>query len=411
MTTQAAHLPPLVASDPPPKPAGPAASTRSRAMLLLPVLVGVAMVGGAVSWSVTHGKEATDDAQVEGHVANVSPRIAGLVQRVLVKDNQAVHEGDVLVELDDRDTLAKLAAAKADLAAALASQHSAETELTLTQKSAESNVVVARGGLEQAASIGDTTREAIAQARADLDAAQSRAELARLELDRASKLLADHVVPQADYDARKATFDQADAAVRQARSRLASAQAATGSSAGTIESARGHWLSAQLGPEQVEAARAQLELAHAHADQARAALAQAELNESYTRVTAGTSGVVARRSVELGQTVSPDRPLMAIVPLDDTWIVANFKEDQLADMKVGQPAKVSIDTYSGRHLRGTVESLSAGTGSRFSLLPADNASGNFTKVVQRVPVLVRLDGDQDVVLRPGMSASVTVLTK
>src|ERR1700677_580171 len=120
MTTQAAHLPPLVASDPPPKPAGVAASSRSRAKLLLPLLVGVALAGGALSWSVTHGKETTDDAQVEGHVANVSPRIAGLVQRVLVKDNQAVHEGDVLVELDDRDTLAKLAAAKADLAAALA---------------------------------------------------------------------------------------------------------------------------------------------------------------------------------------------------------------------------------------------------------------------------------------------------
>jgi membrane fusion protein (multidrug efflux system) len=371
----------------------------------------VAVAGGAVGWTLTHGKETTDDAQVEGHVANVSPRIAGLVQRVLVKDNQKVHEGDVLVELDDRDCVAKLAAARADLAAALATQHAAETELTLARKSAESNVVVARGGLVQAASLGDTTREAIDQARADLDAAQSRAELARVELARSSSLLADHVVPRADYDTRQATFDEAQAAVRQARSRLASAQAATGNSAGTLESARGRWLSAQLGPDQVEAAGAQVELARARVDQAQAALAQADLNESYTHVTAATSGVVARRSVELGQTVSPDRPLMAIVPLDDTWIVANFKEDQLADMKIGQTATVSIDTYSGRRLRGTVESFAAGTGSRFSLLPADNASGNFTKVVQRVPVLVRLDGDQGAVLRPGMSASVTVLTK
>jgi membrane fusion protein (multidrug efflux system) len=159
---------------------------------------------------------------------------------------------------------------------------------------------------------------------------------------------------------------------------------------------------------QVRSARAQVELAVARLGQSDAAVEQAELNLSYTRVRAEVSGAVARRTVEPGQVVSPDRPLMAIVALDDTWVVANFKEDQLRDMRAGQKADIEVDTFGGRRFTGHVESFAPGTGSRFSLLPPDNASGNFTKVVQRVPVLVRLDGAPGVVLRPGMSASVTV---
>jgi membrane fusion protein (multidrug efflux system) len=388
-----------------------ATAKRSRAKILLPVLTTLAIAAGGVSYSLTHGKETTDDAQVEGHVGNVSARVAGQVKRVLVKDNQHVNAGDVLVELDDRDYAAKLSSAKADLAAAIASLRAAETQLVLTQKTADSSLVVAKGGLSQAAALDGTTRASIDQARADIAVAESRRELAQLELDRAAKLVASGAVSQADYDTRKATLDQAEASLRQARSRLVSAQANIGNSSGAIESARGHLLSAQLGPDQVEAAKAQVALAQARVDQAKAALDQAELNVSYTQVRAEAAGMVARRSVEIGQTVSPDRPLMAIVPLDDTWIVANFKEDQLAEMKIGQSVKVSIDSYSGRTLHGHVDSLAAGTGSRFALLPADNASGNFTKVVQRVPVLVRLDDAQDVELRPGMSAYVTVFTK
>jgi membrane fusion protein (multidrug efflux system) len=398
--------------EPPPlaKPIA-AAPKRSRAKILLPILAAAALTAGGVSWALTHGKETTDDAQVEGHVANVSPRIAGQVKRVLVKDNQEVRAGDVLVELDDRDYATRSAAAKADLAAAVATLHSAETQLTVAQKSASSNLVVARGGVSQAAALEGTTRAAIDQARADIVVAESRRALTRLELDRSAMLLKQGAAPRAELDNRQAAFDQAEAALQQAQSRLVSAQANIRNSAGSIESARGRLLSAQLGPDQVEAAKAQVELARARVDQAQAAFEQAELNLSYTKLKAETSGLVARRSVELGQSVSPDRPLMAIVPLDDTWIVANFKEDQLAGMRAGQSVTVSIDSYAGKRFHGKVDSLAAGTGSRFSLLPADNASGNFTKVVQRVPVLVRLDDAREVALRPGMSATVTVLTK
>ena len=167
-------------------------------------------------------------------------------------------------------------------------------------------------------------------------------------------------------------------------------------------------LAAQSGPAQIAAARAQVELSAARLAQTDAAVEQAELNLSYASVRAEVSGVVSRRTVEPGQSVSPERPLMAIVALDDTWLVANFKEDQLRDMRPGQKAAIRVDTFGRRAFAGHVESFAAGTGSRFSLLPPDNASGNFTKVVQRVPVLVRLDGQPDVLLRPDMSANVTI---
>jgi membrane fusion protein (multidrug efflux system) len=383
----------------------------SRAKILLPVLVALAVIGGGTTYALSAGTETTDDAQVEGHVANVSPRIGGQVKKVLITDNQEVKAGDVLVELDDRDFVAKLASAKADLAAATASLHTAESQLTVTSKSATSNLVVAKGGVTQAAAGDSSTRANIAQARADIDAAKARRDLAKIELDRSNSLRATDAIAQADVDAKKATFDQADASLTQAQARLDAAHAGLATSAGTIESARGRLLSAELGPDQVSAAEAQVELAKAKVDQAKAALVQAELNESYTQIKAETSGIIARRSVEIGQTVSPDRPLFAIVPLEDTWVVANFKEDQLEHMKKQQAVTISIDAYPGMKLHGHVDSLSAGTGSRFALLPPDNASGNFTKVVQRVPVLVRLDGDRTVDLRPGMSAKVSVATK
>jgi membrane fusion protein (multidrug efflux system) len=197
----------------------------------------------------------------------------------------------------------------------------------------------------------------------------------------------------------------------QAHARLASAEANLGNSAGTVQSALGRFMAAQSGPQRVEAAAAQVELAEARVDQARAALDQATLSLSHVRVRAELAGVISRRTVEVGQLVSPERPLMAIVALDDTWVVANFKEDQIADVHPGARAQISIDTFHGQALTGHVESLSGGTGARFALLPPDNASGNFTKVVQRLPVLIRLDPHPGITLRPGMSAAASVFTK
>jgi membrane fusion protein (multidrug efflux system) len=384
---------------------------RRRAPVVFATLALAAAGTATFFWFVNRNTESTDDAYVEAHVSNVAPRVTGQVKTVFVKDNQHVQVGDVLAELDDRDYAARLAAARADLAAAKATLHSTQTQLALTQKTVDSNLAVARGGVAQAASVRGTTRAAIEQAKADLVAAESKSALASTEFARSKQLLSTGAVAQAEYDNRKATLDQAEATVEQSRARLASAQSGVENSSGTIQSAQGRLIAAQAGPEQIDAAKAQVELAEARVDQAQAALDQADLNLGYTKVKAEASGVVSRRSVEVGQMVSPDRPLMAIVPLEDTWIVANFKEDQISDMRAGESAKVTIDSFSGKKLTGHVDSLAGGTGARFSLLPPDNASGNFTKVVQRVPVLIRLDPHPGIELRPGLSALATVNTK
>jgi membrane fusion protein (multidrug efflux system) len=387
------------------------ARPRRKALVVLPVLIGLAVAGSATAYFMGAGKETTDDAQIEGHVAYVAPHVAGQVKRVLVKDNQQVKAGDLLVELDDRDLSVRLAAARADVAAAHASLHAAETQLAVTRKSVDSNLVVARGGLAQAASVRDTSHASIEQAQAEITASESRKNLAQIDFDRTQQLFNTGALSKAALDTAGASLDQARAAVAQSQARLSSAQASRQNSTGTLESARGRVIAAESGPEQIEAAEAAVEMAKAKADQAQAALEQAALNVSYTQIKAEVAGVISRRSVEVGQMASPEKPLLAVVPVDDIWVVANFKEDQIAHMKPGQPASIKIDAFSGKTLQGHLDSLAGGTGSRFSLLPPDNASGNFTKVVQRVPVLVRIDSRSDFELRPGLSAKVTIVTK
>ena len=384
---------------------------RRNALVVLPLLAAVALGVGAFSYFGGAGKETTDDAQIEGHVAYVAPHVGGQVKRVLVKDNQHVSVGDVLVELDDRDSNVRVLSAQADVAAARATLHANQTQLAMTRKSVDSNLVVARGGLAQAASVRDTTHAGIDQARAELSGAESRLRLAQIDFERTKRLFGQNVLAKAALDSENAALEQAQASLTQARARLTSAEASRQNSTGTLELARGRVLAAEAGPEQIEAAQAAVELATAKLGQAEAALQQAELNLGYTKVKAEVAGVVSRRSVEVGQMASPERPLLALVPLEDTWVVANFKEDQIAHMKPGQVAEIEVDAFSGDALRGHIDSLAGGTGSRFSLLPPDNASGNFTKVVQRVPVLIRIDGNHDLSLRPGLSAKVTVATK
>lgn len=391
--------------------AGAATAPRRKALIILPLLTALAAAGGALAYFGGAGKQTTDDAQIEGHVAYVAPHVGGQVKRVLVKDNQQVKVGDVLVELDDRDLNVRVTAARADVAAARAQLRSSETQLAVTRKSVDSNLVVARGGLSQAASVQGTSRASIDQAQAELTAAESRQKLAQLDFDRTTQLFRSNVVSQAAFDGSSAGLEQASANVVQAQARLKSAEASRQNSSGTLEAARGRVLAAESGPEQVAAAEAAVELATAKLAQTQAALQQAELNLGYTQIKAEVAGIVSRRSVEVGQMASPEKPLLALVPLDDTWVVANFKEDQIAHMKPGQPAEIHVDAFDGQALEGHIESLAGGTGARFALLPPDNASGNFTKVVQRVPVLIRLDGAHGLSLRPGLSATVSVVTK
>jgi membrane fusion protein (multidrug efflux system) len=397
------HESPVVVEEAKPK--------KRKALIVLPTLALIAGGAAAITYAVNHGRESTDDAQIEGHVANVAPRITGQVVKVLVQDNQRVKVGDLLVELDAHDLDAKLAAARADVAAARAQLHAMQTQLAVTTSEVDSNMLVAKGGITQAAAVSGTTKAAIDQANADIAAAEANRALAKTELERTARLVQTGALSQSNLDARQTAVEQAEAKLALTRARLAGALSNLGNSDGTVQAARGRLIAAQSGPQRVQAQAAQVELAQARVDQTQAALDQAMLNRSYAGVRAEVEGVVSRRNVEVGQLVSPERPLMALVSLDDTWVVANYKEDQLADLRVGQPAKIEVDAFPGRTFTGHVDSLSGGTGARFSLLPPDNASGNFTKVVQRVPVLIRLDSHSDIELRPGLSVYATVITK
>jgi membrane fusion protein, multidrug efflux system len=388
------------------------AKPKGRARIVLPVLLGVALVGGVLRFILTHGRESTDDAQVEGRIGNVAPRVAGQVLKVRVQDNQPVKAGDVLVELDSSDLEAKRQVAQADVLSAEAQLANAQAQLALTEANAGANLRQAQAGVTQASSGISSSRAALDQARADVSSAEARFRLTDTELNRVKRLKAGGAVSAAELDTRQAAYDQAKAALDQSKARLASTEAGITSSSGGLEAAQGKLVAAKTGPVQVQAAQAALKLAEARVQQARASLQLAELAVSYTQVRAPMNGVVSRRTVEVGQMVGPERPLMAIVPQDDVWVVANFKEDQVGDMHAGQPVDVTVDAFGSQHFRGHVDSLAGASGARFALLPPDNASGNFVKVVQRIPVLVRFDGDlKSLPLKPGMSAVVTVDTR
>ncbi|MDD5309310.1 MAG: HlyD family secretion protein [Deltaproteobacteria bacterium] len=384
---------------------------RKRAPLVFGGLAGLAAIAGTVFGLLTYGKESTDDAQVEGHVMTVAARIPGQVARVLVEDNQAVNAGQVIVELDKEELSARLDAAQADVASAEASLSLAQAQLALTERNIAANLKQAHGGLSQAASGVESSKAQQDQARADMAAAESRIKFAKVDLDRVKTLLASGSVTQAEVDGRQAAFDQAVANLEQARAHVENTKAGIAGNYAGVEQAQGRLAAADTGPQQVDAAEASVQLAQARLKQTRAAAELAELNLSYATIRAPVRGVVSRRNVEAGNLVSPELPLLAVVPLEDVWIVANFKEDQIGEMRAGQRASIRLDTFGRRTFAGHVESIAGGTGARFALLPPDNASGNFVKVVQRVPVLIRIDDRAGLEFRPGLSADVTVTVR
>jgi membrane fusion protein, multidrug efflux system len=311
----------------------------------------------------------TDNAQVDGHITVIAPRISAFIGRVLVDDNQHVKPGDTLVVLDDRDLQVRLEQAEAELRDAEAS-------------------VGTRGRAGQAQAELQATRAQAASATASVAAAESNYKKAAADLERYRGLAAQRIVSAQQLDAAQAAYDAA-AANLQAVQKQASA-------AGS----------------QVSASGAALRGADARLAAAQAAVDNARLQLSYARIIAPTAGFVAKRNAETGALVQPGQSLMSIVPDRDVWVTANLKETQLANVRTGDPVEFSVDAYPGRKFTGRVESLSPATGARFSLLPPDNATGNFTKVVQRVPVKIAVDQPTDTtgLLRPGMSVDVDIAT-
>jgi membrane fusion protein (multidrug efflux system) len=413
---------------------------------LLTVLAGVLVVAGAVwgafAWVHAQGHVSTDDAYVESAIATLAAKVAGHVVQLLVDDNRAVKAGELLLRIDPRDYEAKRDQARAAVAVATASFEAVRSEAQLARETVRAQVDEARAALEgarvaeqsagaavdQARAAVESKRAALAAITAEVAGTRSAAVQTAREKDRFRRLVSSGYVSQREYDQTDAAEAAAAAALEAIQRRVTQAerevQQAEAELAGrglavkqarqrivevTATLARTESQRHQVAVKEAEIVRAQAQLTEAQAD-----LALAELQLQYADVKSPVDGVVSRKSVELGQMVQVGQPLLAIVPLSDVWVLANFKETQLGRVRPGMPAAVQIDTYPGKTFSGRVDSISAGTGARFSLLPPENATGNWVKVVQRIPVKIRLDAkdlDNPHTLRAGMSAVVTIRVK
>ena len=378
------------------------------------IILGVGVVAIAAYLGIRAlgaNRQTTDDAQIEADVVPLAPRVGGQVAVVRVADNAHVKKGDILVEIDQADLKAKLKQSEGELAAAKAQAAAAEAQATVTESGA-------RGGLSSAKAQVSTSKAQVSSAEAQI--ASAKAQVVRAEsdvrrvtndLDRTRKLREANALPQERLDNAQSAFDAAQAQLSAAQAQLSAAEESRHVAQSRVAEANGMLDTNTPVDAKVAAARANADLANARVTTAEAALEIARLNLSYATVLAPADGVISKLTVHAGQLVSPGMPVAELVP-EGTYVVANFKETQVGEMKEGQRVELEVDAYSGQKFEGVVESLSGGTGSRFSLLPPDNASGNFVKVVQRVPVRIKWKTTpNDVTLRAGMSATVTVHTE
>jgi membrane fusion protein (multidrug efflux system) len=385
-------------SDKPVAPVKDPAKTRRR-RIRVAIAVAVVAVGALLWWLHARRFEDTDDAQVDGNITAVSSRVPGTVIAVHVEDNQSVKQGDLLAELDVADLDVALAQARASVALAEAQLQAEQPSVSITQTS---NVASVR-----------TAEEEVANAQADLEAAERELQqaeannkYAQQQRDRARQLVATNTIPAADYDQRVSAADAAAANVAAARKRIDQRRA-------KLQQAEARRKETEANaPRQLVAREANLAVRKANVELAHAQLRQAGLNLGYARIVAPVAGIVGKRSVNVGDRVQPGQQLMSITQVGDLWVTANFRETQIAEMKVGQKATVHVDAID-KDYDAKVESFAGATGSRYSLLPPENATGNYVKVVQRVPVRLRLLPDQAGIdrLRPGMSVEPKVLVR
>lgn len=373
-----------------------------------------------------HNRESTDDAQVDGHITPMASKVYGRVAQVLVDDNQAVKTGQVLVKIDPRDYQAALDQAKASLALAEDEARSAGVDVPRTREnvesgtsSADAQLMAAQADLARAQATYEQSQTAdLAWAQANIEKSRANAELAKADLARYTPLMEKGEISKQQYDAAKANADASSSGLKADQEKLAQAQrnvevakAQRDAAKARVEEARAGVTSAQANVKQVSMKTADAQAKVAKVEQARAALEAAQLNLSYTEIIAPVDGVATHKQVEVGQIVQAGQGLLVVVPLQNVWVTANFKETQLRNMKPGQKAEVKVDTY-GKTFSGHVDSIAGATGSVLSLLPPENATGNFVKVVQRIPVKIVLDPipQEKAVLRPGMNVDATVVT-
>jgi membrane fusion protein (multidrug efflux system) len=374
---------------------------------------------GAYFWWRGRNRVSTDDAQVDGHIAPISAKVSGSVLQALADYNQHVAAGQVLVRLDPRDYQALVDQARSALQEAEAQANAARVGVPLTRATTASGTSGAAAQLgaaeaeRQRAQVSARQAETseIATAQANVAEADANNRRAQADLARMQPLVEKQEISRQQFDAVAAAAQVAASQLRAAQQSAENAQAAAQSAFARVEAARAALQQSRAGEQQVNVRQAEARSAQATVERARANLAQAELNLSYTTIVAPVSGVVTNRNVERGQIVQPGQGLMTIVPLEDIWVTANFKETQLAPVHPGQHAEVHVDMY-GESFAAHVDSIAAATGARTSLLPPENATGNFVKVVQRIPVRIRFDSlPRDFVFRPGMNVDATIFTK
>ena len=399
---------------------------RNVRLIVLAVLV-VGLIAAIPIWAYYSVRESTDDAQVDGHVVPISPRISGTVISVLVNDNQFVKAGAELVRLDPADYQVALAQAEAQLANAEASTNESRVNVPVTNINTRSQVSSNTTQVQASRAAVAVSQQSVSAARAKLISAnaalsQAQANQVRSQKDllRYKELVTKDEISRQDYDAAFASaaangaqVDAAQAGITEAQHNLDGAIAQLSQSQARLATSLvDQRQSREIRPKQIAVSEARFKSAQAQVKQSQANLDQARLNVGYTIIRAPVDGIVSRKNAEPGMQVSPGQQIMALVPLTDIWVTANFKETQLRKMQVGQRVEIEVDTYgSSNRFRGHIDSIAAASGARFSLLPPENATGNYVKVVQRVPVKIVLEPgeDRNHTLRPGTSVVPTVL--
>ncbi len=387
---------------------------KSRRRFIIILVVAILLVGvGLFYWHSTFYED-TDDAQINGHLIQISSRINGNVLSVPVVENQRVKAGDLIVQLDPKDYQTALNQAEANLAASEANFQSNTVNVPVTSVSVTTNLAAIASTLSQ-------SKDAVVQAQQQLDASRSAIAQAdanyikaKLDVERYTPLVQRDVISKQQFDQAVATAKADEAALAQARQTASAGETAVRMAQDRVVQTRAQLENAKTAPEQIRIQKARASQAGAQVDQARANLEQARLNLSYCRIVAPVDGIITRKSVEVGQNVSVGQNMTTLVSLNDIYITANFKETQLDHMRAGQPVVFSVDAYGGAKYDGVVTQIGGATGSVLSLFPPENATGNYVKVVQRVPVRIDLKDpseDRDHLLRPGLSVEPKVRVK
>jgi membrane fusion protein (multidrug efflux system) len=386
--------------------ATPARTSSKGFRIGLVIVILVLLVAGYFVVRYVTSYESTDDAQVDGHVNSISARVSGHVIRLNVNDNQYVKAGTVLVEIDPADYQVAYDHAKADFEDSQAAAVAAGVNVPISDVNTSSQVSSSEADVNSARAGIQAAKQQFEAAKAQLQEAEANNVKAQNDLVRYKQLVDKQEISQQQFDQATAAAQASAASVAAARASADAAQQQVTQAQGKLVQAEAGLRYANTAPRQMQATRARAQAALAQAQQKKADLDQAQLNLQYTKIVAPVDGVVSNRTVEVGQNVSPGQELMKIINLDDVWITANFKETQLRDMKTGQRATVEVDA-NGKTYNGKLDSFAGASGARFSLLPPENATGNYVKVVQRIPVKIILDpgSNKDRELRPGMSVT------